>query len=78
MPGREKKMPRRFGWENLKEGAHFEELGIYWRLILQWILSKWNLGAWKEFSGWAQGSAAGSCEYNNETSGSIKCRKFLI
>jgi hypothetical protein len=29
MPGREKKMPRRFGWENLKEGAHFEELGIY-------------------------------------------------
>jgi hypothetical protein len=28
--------------ENLREGDHLEDRGIDWRIILKWILEKWN------------------------------------
>jgi hypothetical protein len=33
-------------WGNLKERDHLEEPGIDGRIILRWIFSKWDLGAW--------------------------------
>jgi hypothetical protein len=39
----EKKMHIEFGWGKLKERDSWENLGIdYWRVILKWILKKWN------------------------------------
>ena len=35
-----------FLWGNLKERDHLEGLGIDVRIILRWILRKWDVGAW--------------------------------
>jgi hypothetical protein len=34
-----------FWWGNLREGDHLEDRGVDVRIILKWILEKWN-GAW--------------------------------
>ena len=39
-------MYTRFWWENLKERDYFEDLGLDGRIILRWILRKWDVGAW--------------------------------
>ena len=31
-----------FWWGNLRERHHFEDLGIYERIILKWVLKKWG------------------------------------
>jgi len=33
-----------FWWGNLRERNHFEDPGIDGRIILRWILSKWDGG----------------------------------
>jgi hypothetical protein len=33
---------------NLKEGEHFGNLGVYGRIILQYILKEWNETVWNE------------------------------
>ena len=40
-----------FWWENLNEGNHLEKSGVDGRIILKWILEKWNGGAWTELIG---------------------------
>jgi hypothetical protein len=43
---RRREVHTRFWWENLREGDHFDDLGIDVRIILKWILKK-SLGmAW--------------------------------
>lgn len=37
-----KEMHTEFGWSNLKERNHFEDLSVHWRLTLKWILRKYN------------------------------------
>jgi hypothetical protein len=31
-----------FEWGNLSEEDHFEDRGIYGRIILKWIFEKWD------------------------------------
>jgi hypothetical protein len=33
-------------WGNLREGDHLEEPGVDGRIILRWMLRKWDVGAW--------------------------------
>ena len=33
-----------FYWGNLKEGDHLDELGIDGKIILKWILERWDGG----------------------------------
>jgi hypothetical protein len=37
-----------FWWVNLREGIHFENLGVDERIILKCIFKKW-VGAWTRF-----------------------------
>jgi hypothetical protein len=46
-------------------------------IILKWVFKKWD-GAWTGLSWFRIGTGGGgSCKSDNETSGSIKCGKFL-
>jgi len=37
-----------FWWGNLRESHHMENPGIDGRLILRWIIRKWEGGPWAE------------------------------
>ena len=56
---------------------HLEDPGIDGRIILRWLFRKWDVGHGLDQSGSGQGQMADTCECGNETSGSIKCWKFL-
>ena len=59
------------------EGGHLEDSGVYERIILKWILEKWDRRRGPDRSDSGQGHVAGCCECGNEPSGSIKCEVFL-
>jgi hypothetical protein len=61
----------------LKERNHLEDPGVDRMIILRWIIRKWDVGAWTG-SRWLRiGTGGGTCEFDNEPSGSIKCVEFL-
>ena len=35
-----------FWWEDLRESDHFEDQGMDGRIILKWIIKKWDGVAW--------------------------------
>ena len=35
-------------WAKMKKGGHLEDPSVYVRVILKWILSKWDGRAWTE------------------------------
>jgi len=35
-----------FWWGNLRERNHLEDAGVDGRIILRWILRKWDVGVW--------------------------------
>jgi len=35
-----------YRWGNLRERDRFEDLGLYGRIILKWILRKWGVRTW--------------------------------
>ena len=35
-----------FWWRNLRERDHLEDPGVDGRIILSWILRKWDVGVW--------------------------------
>jgi hypothetical protein len=57
--------------ENLKDP------GVGWRIILRWIFRDWNVEAWTGLIWLRMGQVVGTSNCGNETSGSIKCGKFL-
>jgi hypothetical protein len=54
-----------------------EDGGVDGRIILKWIFEKLNGGYILELTGSVHGQVAGSCEYRDESSGSIKFEKLL-
>ena len=38
-----------FWWGNLKQGDNFEDPSVDGRIILEWILGKWDRGAWTTY-----------------------------
>jgi hypothetical protein len=54
---------------------HLENPGVDWRIILRWILRKWEYGLDQAGSG--EGQVTGTFECGNEPSGSIKCGEFF-
>ena len=61
-----------FWWGNLRERGHLEDPGIDGRIILKWILGKWDGGYGLDWFGAGKGQVAGSCDCSDELSGSIK------
>jgi len=62
---------------NLRETAHLEDPGVDGRIILGWIFRN---GMWEhglDRFGPRHGQVAGTCEYGNEPSGSIKYGEFF-
>ena len=68
---------RGFWCGNLRERDHLGDPGVDGRIILKWISRKWDCVYGLDRSGSRQGQVAGTCEWGNESSGSIKCGKFL-
>jgi hypothetical protein len=66
-----------FGQENLKGRDHMEDIGIDVKIILEWILWKYDGKLWTDSSGSGQGPVAGSCEDGNKLLDSIKGGEFL-
>ena len=54
---------------------HLEEPGRDGRIILRWILRKWDRGNGLDWFGKGQGKVAGTCKSGNENF--TKCREFL-
>jgi hypothetical protein len=53
-----------------------EDPDVDWRIILKWIIRKWDrVIDWIDLA--QKGQVAGTCECDNEFSGSVKCGEFL-
>jgi hypothetical protein len=66
-----------FWWGNLRERDHWGDPDVNGRIILTWVFRKWE-GLWGlQAFGSGEGQVAGSCEYGNELSSSMKCGEFL-
>ena len=51
-----------FWWGNPRERDHLEDPGIDGRIILRWIVKKWDVGRGLDQSGSGKGQVADSCE----------------
>jgi hypothetical protein len=56
---------------------HLEDPGIDGRIVLRWIIKKWDVGHGLDQAGSGQGQVAGTCDCGNEPSGPIKHKEFL-
>jgi hypothetical protein len=63
-------------WERDYTGETQVLVDVDGMIIVRWIFRKWDVGVWNGL-GWLRIEVAGTCEYGNEPSGSIKCGKFL-
>jgi len=51
--------------------------GVDGRIILRWIIRKWNVGVWTGSSWLRIGVGGDTCECGNEHSVYTKCEEFL-
>jgi hypothetical protein len=58
----------------VREGYHFEDLGLDGRIILKWIFKKWDGEAWTGLIWLRIWRGGGNL---NEPSGITKCKEFL-
>jgi hypothetical protein len=65
-----------FWWRNLKEREHLEDLIADGRIMLKWILKKYD-GKGLDKSGSVQGHVAGCFKHSNELLGPIKYTEKL-
>jgi hypothetical protein len=61
--------------EGKRETGRFETVDM--RIILKWVLKKWDPRMWTGFIWRRIGTNVGSCEYRNEPSGYLKRMDFL-
>ena len=61
----------------LNTGEHVEDLGVEWKIILNWVLKEEAGRACIGSSGSGQGQVAVFCEYGDETPSSIKFWEFF-
>jgi hypothetical protein len=61
--------------ENLNEADHLQDLGVDGRITFTWMLKKRDVRVWIGLI-WLAKRTCGSCEHDNESSGSIKDGKF--
>ena len=62
---------------DLKETGHEEDVGLGGRIILQWIFSERDAGAWIVLIRLNIRQVAGTCGCGNEQSGSLIVGNFL-
>ena len=67
----------KFWWGNLMERDHWGDQDVDGRIILRWILRKWEGVVGTGWSWLRIGTGGRRFEYGNELSGSIKCGEFL-
>jgi hypothetical protein len=65
-------------WVGKPEGKnHSEDPGLYGRIILRWVLGKWDRGACTGSILLRIGTRGCICKCGNKPLGSITCGKFL-
>ena len=67
----------RFWWANRRERDHWGDPDLDGRIILRWIFGKWEGVVGTGWSWLRMGQVAGTCEYGDESSGSVKFGEFL-
>jgi hypothetical protein len=60
----------------MREGHHLEDQVTDVRIILKWILKKWDGEARTELLWFRTGTGVGALEFGNEPLGFIKCVEF--
>jgi hypothetical protein len=66
-----------FWWVSQKEGDQYTDLDVGGRIILRWILEKYDGVVWTGLIWLRIGIVEGSYGNGNEPSGSIKCWEIL-
>ena len=61
----------------MRTGEHVEDLGIEWKIILNWVLKKEAGRACTDSAGSRQGQVAAFCEYGGEPLSSTKYWVFV-
>jgi hypothetical protein len=62
---------------NLRKRDRLKDPDVSVRIILRWIFRKWDGGTWTGLIWFRIGTGGEICKFNNVSSGSIKCGKFL-
>lgn len=64
----EKRLQTRLWQGNMKERNPLDKLNVDGKIVLKWTVYSFGSG---------YGQVVGSCEHDNESLGSIKCKQFL-